>query len=104
MKFLRSIQTVYSRISDSLGVGKTISLDTKSQSVNRTALLYQSPLGLWRYSFPLHVFLILTCTVARSTLSSVQQAIYPPKGAAIAEPVWGPIDFLNVLLLARVAV
>ena len=24
--------------------------------------------------------------------------IYPPKGAAIAEPVWGPIDFSYVLL------
>ena len=29
--------------------------------------------------------------------------IYPPKGAAIAEPVWGPIDFSYVLLF-RVAV
>ena len=28
---------------------------------------------------------------------------YPPKGAAIAEPVWGPIDFSKVLLF-RVAV
>ena len=30
--------------------------------------------------------------------------LYPPEGAAIAEPVWGPIDFINVLLFARVAV
>ena len=25
--------------------------------------------------------------------------IYPPKGAATAEPVWGPIDFTYVLII-----
>ena len=36
-------------------------------------------------------------------LFEILKMLYPPKGAAIAEPVWGPIDFSYVLLF-RVAV